>query len=128
MEAGSATETIAKTGPGVFTMAVMEWISSAATSNDAIRLAIAGTSLEHMPSSSPAYETSDAIVSTTMVLPPSYFYPVPNDIKGDLVGNGRGDAIRAARAGEFFREESLAAHLWAKSWQQETKVGELSLF
>lgn len=64
-----------------------------------------------------------AVGSTTMVLPPSYFYPVPNNTTGDLIGNGREDEIRASGAGRWFREESLAAHLWAKSWQGPVAEG-----
>lgn len=123
VEPGSTTETIVKTGPGVFTLAVMQWMSAAA-SNSATASAIAAGSAVPTDgaTSPPAHEPFDAagaatVGSTTMVLPPSYFYPVPNNTTGDLIGDGREDGIRAAGAGRWFREESLAAHLWAKSWQ-----------
>lgn len=150
VEPGSATETIMKTGPGVFTAAVMEWMTAAVSSSataSAIAAAARTTSClvdesppppaeDGAPSSPPddgapsppAYETlSRATLSTTMVFPPSYFYPVPNSAEGDLIGDGEEDVIRAGGNGSsggvggsigvWLREESLAAHLWAKSWQ-----------
>ena len=52
-----------------------------------------------------------------MLLPPSYLYPVPNNVESDLIGDGGEEGIRD-RAGGFFSEESLAAHLWGRSWQR----------
>lgn len=58
-----------------------------------------------------------AAAARVMLLPPSYLYPVPNNAEGDLIGDGREDGVRD-RAGHFFSVESLAAHLWGRSWQQ----------
>ena len=52
-----------------------------------------------------------------MLLPPSYLYPIPNNAEGDLIGDGGEDGVRE-RSGRFFSDESLAAHLWGRSWQQ----------
>lgn len=55
-----------------------------------------------------------------MILPPSYLYPIPNNAAaakdGRLVGDGVESGVRE-RAGNFFSPESLAAHLWGRSWQ-----------
>lgn len=55
-----------------------------------------------------------------MILPPSYLYPIPNNavaaIEGSLIGDGMENGIRE-RAGDFFSAESLATHLWGRSWQ-----------
>lgn len=55
-----------------------------------------------------------------MVLPPSYLYPIPNNAVAAtddlLIGDGMESGVRE-RAGSFFAEESLAAHLWGRSWQ-----------
>lgn len=59
-------------------------------------------------------------VMMMMILPPSYLYPIPNNAvgatEGSLVGDGMESGVRE-RAGEFFASESLAAHLWGRSWQ-----------
>lgn len=61
---------------------------------------------------------SPAVAATrVMLLPPSYLYPVPNNAEGDLIGDGGEEGVRE-RAGRFFSEESLAAHLWGRSWQR----------
>lgn len=63
-----------------------------------------------------------AALSSVMVLPPSYLYPIPNNAAeakdGRLVGDGIESGVRE-RAGDFFSPESLAAHLWARSWQSK---------
>lgn len=55
-----------------------------------------------------------------MILPPSYLYPIPNNAvaakEGTLIGDGMESGVRE-RAGDFFAAESLAAHLWGRSWQ-----------
>lgn len=85
--------------------------------------------------SSPSYRESRGGVGTTasttapppagpppvmMVLPPSYLYPIPNNAvgatEGSLIGDGMESGVHE-RAGEFFAAESLAAHLWGRSWQ-----------
>lgn len=150
------TSTIVKTGPGVFTIAVLEWMNAAAATT-----APSGTETETAPGfeappvtcttetkhcsatgqSFSTHEEISASVSTqalrgtdthtkgveetgmdaanglAMVLPPSFFYPVPNNVKGDSIGDGAEDGVRK-RVETFFSDESLAAHLWAKSWQE----------
>lgn len=103
------------TGPGVFTIAVMQWMETPRAKTEASAMQT-GASAPVEVGIQPGTDASSG-PSTTMVLPPSYFYPVPNDMEGDLLGDGSEGGIESGRAGQFFREESLAAHLWAKSWQ-----------
>ncbi|CAM9778082.1 unnamed protein product [Laminaria digitata] len=141
VEPGSETATIIKTGPGVFTRAVMEWMVTATddASRSAVELAegekeLAGAKIELAEGGKELAEakielaeaiaelaegTSPAVAAAArvMLLPPSYFYPVPNNAEGNLIGNGGEDGVRE-RAGRFFSEESLAAHLWGRSWQR----------
>lgn len=115
------TATIAKTGPGVFTIAVMEWMASPAAVGGRAPYSTENVHNENSHhADSPREETDLTTRTTMMVLPPSFFYPVPNDTKGCLIGDGGEDGIRAGRAGRFLSEESLAAHLWGKSWQKTT--------
>lgn len=169
VEPGSATETIVKTGPGVFTRAVMAWMVASAAgesgfgangeaeecvlgrsgATSAVHREIpasgsgcsdgnggfAGTAAKASScASSPLSHESHGSAGTTaattapsaagslvmMVLPPSYLYPVPNNAvaatEGSLVGDGSESGVRE-RAGDFFSAESLAAHLWGRSWQ-----------
>lgn len=127
VEPGSATATIVKTGPGVFTKAVMEWmvatnanseVSTSATKNADENT---GDATDNEAPTSPAAGAAaesgvETAITTVLVLPPSYFYPVRNDVKGDLIGDGNEHGVHE-RAGRFFAKESLAAHLWGKSWQ-----------
>lgn len=76
-----AMDTISRSGPGHFT-----------------RVAL-GALLE-LPS-------SDA--EGVLLLPPSFFYPLPNDCRGISLG---------ARRACFARPESLAMHHWFASWQE----------
>ena len=126
--------TIAKTGPGAFTAAVMQWMVEATAGNSEAachslatvfdggdrtthrshgRLAavLSGDGEDRGAKLEPEPEPS-----SVMILPPSYFYPVPNNVVGDLVGDGSDRGV-FDRAGHYFARESLAAHLWAKSWQ-----------
>lgn len=179
VESGSITETIVKTGPGVFTRAVMTWMvanaaanaaagapaeesgyrtnttaeasalgsdstatdSGAASFEDALAASSRGDSCAGAggaPASTPDASSSQgrqgrgdaadtaaaappaAAPPVAMVLPPSYFYPIPNNAvvaTGDLlIGDGMESGVRE-RAERFFGEESLAAHLWGRSWQ-----------
>ncbi|CAN0053305.1 unnamed protein product [Ectocarpus fasciculatus] len=187
VEADSATETIVKTGPGVFTRAVMAWMVSSATgedgatppattgdsgtsstaeedifhsagtaARDTARVpgsdvlggggggsdgsggATFGTSSFCSPNrrradnnttvtAAPAAAAAAAVATLAatppaMILPPSYLYPVPNNAAaakaGLLIGDGTESEVRE-RVGGYLSSESLAAHLWGRSWQQQ---------
>ncbi|CAM9629385.1 unnamed protein product [Ectocarpus sp. 8 AP-2014] len=176
VEADSATETIVKTGPGVFTRAVMAWMVSSATGEDGAapgttdssgttstaqeeifhstgtaaldtdvfgggggdsgRGGDGGGSATFGASSrcSPNRRRADDNTTVTataatlaatppaMILPPSYLYPVPNNAAaakaGLLIGDGTESGVRE-RVGGYLSSESLAAHLWGRSWQQQ---------
>ncbi|CAM9368441.1 unnamed protein product [Scytosiphon promiscuus] len=189
VEPGSATETITKTGPGVFTRAVMAWMVTACAGEDFSRSTVctgsstsiraedfaacrpdeplaaceadpsdadasgrrglgagaggggegSGTSsapahghddpstTTHPPSTShksdgTSASTVAAIPTAIMILPPSYLYPIPNNAAaakaGVLIGDGRESGIRE-RAGDLLSSESLAVHLWGRSWQHQ---------
>lgn len=62
-----------------------------------------------------------APAAAVMILPPSYLYPIPNNAAaakaGVLIGDGTESGVHE-RAGDFIFAESLAVHLWGRSWQQ----------
>lgn len=110
--------TITRTGPGAFTLTVMEWMCNVNTAGDAEAIRDNGT-YSNDKVLTPSADGADWVEpepAAVMILPPSYFYPVPNDVEGDLVGDGN-EAGVIDRIGRYFSRESLAAHLWAKSWQ-----------
>ncbi|CAM9490094.1 unnamed protein product [Hapterophycus canaliculatus] len=182
VEPGSATETITKTGPGVFTRAVMAWMVTASAGEDfscsavcsgrstraeenadrraaacdgarsdadgprsggsgaddgvggggsgcASALAQGRGDIPTRTHPSSTCRRSEGVPATTavaappavMILPPSYLYPIPNNAAeakaGVLIGDGMENGVRE-RAGGFISAESLAVHLWARSWQQ----------
>ncbi|CAN0375651.1 unnamed protein product, partial [Ectocarpus sp. 8 AP-2014] len=141
VEADSATETIVKTGPGVFTRAVMAWVVNSATGEDGAAPATTDSSgttstaqEEIFHSTGTAALDTDvfggggggataatlAATPPAMILPPSYLYPVPNNAAaakaGLLIGDGTESGVRE-RVGGYLSSESLAAHLWGRSWQ-----------
>ncbi|CAM9411651.1 unnamed protein product [Choristocarpus tenellus] len=129
VEDRTSTSTIISTGPGVFTVAVMELVSS--------RLEC-GRGLDHDTKTDKKVTVESTEVTTrrvsrctldntegnnglgrVMVFPPAFFYPIPNNAPGDMVGEEGGIAMILAKCKGFLQEESLAAHLWARSWQQK---------
>ena len=77
----SAMDIISRTGPGHFTRVVMEYVSSAV----------------------------DGGAEDVLLLPPTFFYPLANTLRGLQM-----DEERAL----FRRPESLCMHHWACSWQK----------
>lgn len=75
----------------------------------------------HQREGGPATEDAGASPAI-MVLPPSYLYPIPNNAAaakaGVLIGDGTENGIRE-RAGDLLSAESLAVHLWGRSWQNQ---------
>ena len=111
--------TIARTGPGAFTLAVMEWMCSVNTAGNAEATRYDGTRCSNdkvSTLSADGVDWEEPEPAAVMILPPCYFYPVPNDVEGDLVGDGNEGGV-IDRVGRYFSRESLPAHLWAKSWQ-----------
>ena len=79
--AASATDIISRTGPGHFTRTVLDYLSSAA----------------------------DGGAEDVLVLPPTFFYPLANTLRG----------LQAEEERALFRRpESLCMHHWACSWQK----------
>ncbi|CAM9757347.1 unnamed protein product [Phaeothamnion confervicola] len=128
--------TIQRTGPGLFTRVVMRHVMAArkgayrppppeapaAREDDAADLPTTGAATAAagpMATSVVATYRDFATVEESptadriLVLPPTYFYPVPNDRPVELGSAGDVDASLS----EWVRPESLAIHLWARSWQ-----------
>lgn len=94
----------------------MEWMVT--TNGNALPTAAeeSGSGTFFHEQASPRADDEGVGTTTVMVLPPSSFYPVPNDVKGDLIGDGSPRVVWE-RVRQCLSKESLAAHLWGKSWQ-----------
>ena len=79
---GAAMSTISRTGPGHFTRVVL-----GALDDDSV---------------------ARLLLDDVLILPPSFFYPLPNHLRRSVAAPER----RAA----FARPESLAMHHWEKTW------------
>ncbi|CAM9921456.1 unnamed protein product [Discosporangium mesarthrocarpum] len=132
VEEESAAATIMRTGPGLFTEVVMEQISKTSRTQSSISGSRAGqgnaaTNSAINPScvGKQVYSLEGRIseevedLERVMILPPSFFYPVPNDAPPGLLGDGSKHGL-LARLKMHLHQESLAVHLWAKSWQHPT--------
>lgn len=101
-----ATNTVSRTGPGLFTRCFMEFVEA-----DKKKL----QSLEHPvgPRAKKKKTKKEKTMEDIIALPCGFLYPFPNHLRSM---KSRRDRMI------FLRPESLALHHWACSWQDNTEV------
>ncbi len=85
--------TIRRTGPGAFTMAVMDYLMQ--------------------QQKEPRYTTTD-LYNHVVIFPPSFFYPLPNNVT--MKRNCWSTWLRQAEH-YIIPGVTRAVHLWAQTWQ-----------
>jgi hypothetical protein len=100
--------TISRTGPGLFTRTFMQFLMRDIRAKQTLKAAVETATSAKAAAGKAATTPTPPPAFNAIALPCSYFYPIPNNWAGTSTEG----------ISRFVRQESLAVHHWARSWQR----------